>query len=345
MRARVAVLAATFLAAGPGTVLAQGPGDPTTVFADGFDNPCRIAVDSVGNLLVSELGLGEILKIDPSGTRTLFTDQIPDPRWVAFDAFGWLLVTSHTNAMVHRVSPQGDLTEFAAVDGGVGMVTDQDGSVWVAAVDTLWHFDAMGRQLDAIATVDQYGIAVRSIYPAPTGNLYLTGSAGGLWELVDGVPEQLQGDLPYRWWGLAFDAAGNGYWAHEAYDEGDIDRMALIDLDGNWLNEEWITDVVDPCRCVFGRNTDGSMNSDLYIGQIDGAIVKAAGGSTLAVGWPIVGLRFSEIDEAAAADEIMGVPDLLPESTRVFLDVIGNNDDSYDVGDFRAYLIAAGVVN
>ena len=345
MRARVAVLAAAFLAAGSSPVFAQGPGDPTTVFAEGLGAACRMAFDSVGNLLVANINVGEIRRIEPAGGLTLFTDQIPDPRWVTFDAFGWLLVTSHTNAMVHRISPQGEVTDFAPVDGGVGIVTDQDGSVWVAAVDTLWHFDAMGRQLDAIATVDMYGIAARGIYPAPNGSLYLTGSAGALWEFVDGVPEQLQGVHPYRWWGLAFDVAGNGYWAHEGIDEGDIDRLVLIDLDGSWLNESWLTDVVDPCRCVFGRNTDGSMNSDLYIGQSDGTIVKAASGSALAVGWPIVGLRFSEIDEAAAADEVMGVPDLLPESTRVFLDVIGNNDDSYDVGDFRAYLIAAGVVN
>ena len=344
MRARVAVLAATFLAAGPGTVLAQGPGDPTTVFADGFDNPCRIAFDSVGNLLVAELGLGQILKIDPSGARTLFTDQIPDPRWMTFDAFGWLLVTSHTSAMVHRVSPQGEVTDFVPVDGGVGMVTDQDGSVWVAAVDTLWHFDAMGRQLEAIETLETYGIAVRGIYPAPNDDLYLTGSVS-MWKMSGGVLQNLQADLPYRWWGMAFDASGNGYWTHEAIDEGDIDRLSLVDLEGNWQNESWLTDVVDPCRCAFGRNPDGSTNSDLYIGQRDGTIVKAASGSPLAAGWPVVGLRFSEIDEAAAADEVMGVPDLLPESTRVFLDVIGNNDDSYDVGDFRAYLIAAGVVN
>jgi hypothetical protein len=344
MRARVAVLAATFLAAGPGTVLAQGPGDPTTVFAEGLNNPCRIAFDSVGDLLVAELGLGEILKIDPSGTRTLFTDQIEDPRWVTFDAFGWLLVTSHTNAMVYRVSPLGEVTEFAAVDGAVGMVTRPDGSVWVAAVDTLWHFDAMGRQLEAIETLDTYGIAVRGIYPAPNDDLYLTGSAS-LWKMSGGTLQNLQADLQYRWWGMAFDASGNGYWAHEAIDEGDIDRLSLVDLEGNWLNDSWLTDVVDPCRCAFGRNPDGSTNSDLYIGQRDGTIVKTASGAPLAAGWPVVGLRFSQIDEAAAADEVMGVPDLLPDPTRVFLDVIGNNDDSYDVGDFRAYLIAAGVVN
>jgi len=345
MRARVAVLTAAFLVAGSSAAPAQGPGDPTTVFADGLGAACRMAFDSVGNLLVASLNTGEIWSIDPAGGVTLFTDQVPDPRGVSFDAFGWPLVTSHTNAMVHRISPQGEVTEFAPVDGGVGIVTDQDGSVWVAAVDTLWHFDAMGRVLEAIETLDTFGIAARGIYPAPNGSLYLTGSAGALWRLVDGVPEQLQGVHPYRWWGLAFDVAGNGYWAHEGIDEGDIDRLVLIDLDGNWLNDTWSTQLVDPCRCVFGRDSDGTTNSDLYVGQGDGTIVKVAAGSTLAAGWPLVGLRFSEIDQAAAADEIMGVPDLLSDPERVFLDVIGNNDDSYDVGDFRAYLIAAGVVN
>lgn len=342
MLAKGAVLAATLLVAGSGAVLAQGPGDPTTVFTT--DGTCRIAVDSVGNVVFASTQLGEIWSISQSGVRTLVTDQIPDPRWVAFDAFGWLLVTSHVDSAVYRVSPQGEVTEFAGLAGGVGIVTDTDGSVWVGAVQNLFHFDAMGRPLETIETIETYGIAVRSLYPAPTGNLYLTGSAGGLWELVDGVPQGQSGDLPYRWWGLAFDTAGNGYWTHEAYDEGDTDRVALIDLERNFLDEAWITQVVDPCRCVFGRNPDGSMNNDLYIAQGDGVVVKAAAGSALAPGWPVVGLRFSDIDEAAAADEVMGVPDLLPDSTRVFLDVIGNNDGSYDVGDFRAYLIAADVV-
>ena len=76
MRARAAVLAAALLAAGSNATLAQGPGDPTTVFADGFTLPCRIAFDSVGNLLVAETALGEIWSVDPAGGRTLFTDQI-----------------------------------------------------------------------------------------------------------------------------------------------------------------------------------------------------------------------------------------------------------------------------
>ena len=344
MLARIGVLSAAFLAAGPSPIPAQGPGDPTTVFADGFDLPCRMAFDSVGNLLVAELALGEIWSVAPSGSRTMFTDQIPDPRWVAFDAFGWLLVTSHTDSVVYRISPQGDMTEFVEVAGGVGILTGPDGSIWVGAVDTLFHFDAMGRRLEAIETRETYGLPVRALYLAPPGELYMPGS-GGLWKLVAGVPQNLQTGLQLAWGGMAFDLAGNGFWTHIAMEEGDVDRLGLVDLDGNWLNEAWITQVVDPCRCAFGRNPDGSMNSDLYIGQRDGTIVKAAAGSALAAGWPVVGLRFSEIDEAAAADEIMGVPDLLPDPTRVFLDVIGNNDGQYDVGDFRAYLIAAGVVN
>ena len=345
MRVRGAVLAAAFLATASGPALAQGPGDPTTVFADGFNLPCRMAFDSVGNLFVAELALGEIWSVAPSGSRTLFTDQIPDPRWVAFDAFGWLLVDQP-----HGLGGVPDITagRHRRVRGGRGRgrhsSPDRTGASGWAPSIPCFTSNAMGRRLEAIETRETYGLPVRGLYLAPPGEIYMTGS-GTLWKLVAGVPQNLLTSLPLAWAGIAFDVAGNGYWTHNAMEEGDFDRLALVDLDGNWLNEAWITEVVDPCRCAFGRNPNGSTNSELYIGQRDGTIVKAAAGSALAAGWPVVGLRFSEINEAAAADEIMGVPDLLPDPTRVFLDVIGNNDGLYDVGDFRAYLIAAGVVN
>ena len=57
------------------------------------------------------------------------------------------------------------------------------------------------------------------------------------------------------------------------------------------------------------------------------------------------GRRLRDIDEGRAADEVMGVPGLLTDPERTLLDVIGNHDDAYDVGDFRAYLVAAGVVD
>lgn len=323
---------------------AQGTGGPTIPFADGFTLPCRLAVDSVGNLLVAETGLGEIWSVDSEGSKTLYSTAIADPRWLAFDAFGWLLVTSHVDSAVYRISPQGLITDLAEVSDGVGIATGPDGSIWVAAVDSLFHFDAVGRPLETIATVDTYGFAVRGLYPAPNGLFYLTGSAA-LWRLVDGALQNLLAELPYRWWGMAFDGNGNGYWAHEAVDEGDIDRISLVDLDGGWLDETWITDVVDPCRLAFGRDPDGTTNSVLYIGQRDGRIVKAAAGSPLAPGWPVVGFRLSSIDRNLAADEVMGVPGLLTDPVRTFLDVIGNHNDAYDVGDFRAYLVAAGAVN
>jgi hypothetical protein len=346
MRKKVLVLWGVLLAAAPAVphaASAQGPGDPTAPFADGFEQPCRLAVDSVGNLLVAELGLGELWKVDPGGNKTLYSTAVADPRWVAFDAFGWLLVSSRNDSKVYRISPQGEVTDFLELGDPVGIATRPDGSIWVGATDSLYHFDAMGRFISAIATVDTYGFAVRGLYPAPDGTLYLTGSAA-LWKLVDGGLLNLLADLPYRWWGLAFDASGNGYWAHEAIDEGDTDRVSQVDLAGAWLDEAWIEGVVDPCRVVFGRDPDGSTNSTLYIGQTDGTIVTAAAGSPLASGWPVEGLRLSDIDPGRAADEVMGVPGLLSDGERTFLDVIGNYDDSYDVGDFRAYLVAAGVV-
>ena len=337
-------LCAILLVGSAGVASAQGPGDPTAPFADGFSLPCRLAVDSVGNLLVAELGLGEIWRVDPSGAKSLYSTAVSDPRWIAFDAFGWMLVSSHRDSVVYRISPQGEVTEFLQTSDAVGILTRPDGSLWVAAVDSLFHVDAMGRLLEAIATIDTYDFAVRGLYPAPDGHVYLTGSAA-LWRLVDGSLQSLLADLPYRWWGMAFDASGNGYWAHEAIDEGDTDRITLVDLDGTWLDEAWITEVEDPCRVAFGRDPDGSTNSMLYIGQRNGEIVRAAAGSPLADGWPVQGLRLRDIDEGRAADEVMGVPGLLPDPVRTFLDVIGNHDDSYDVGDFRAYLVSAGVVD
>jgi hypothetical protein len=344
MLERTLALSAIMLLGFVGPASAQGPGDPTAVFADGFENPCRLAVDSVGNLLVADLGLGEIWRIDPGGTKTLYSTAVGDPRWIAFDAFGWLLVSSHADSVVYRISPQEEITEFLEISDAVGIATRADGSLWVAAVDSLVHYDAMGRFLEAIATVDTYGFAVRGLYPAPDGHLYLTGSAA-LWRMSGGTLQNLLADLPYRWWGMTFDTQGNGYWAHEAIDEGDTDRISLIDLEGAWVDEAWITQVVDPCRLVFGRDPSGSTNSVLYIGQRDGTIVRAASGSPLAAGWPVEGLRLRDIDEGQAADEVMGVPGLLTDPVRTFLDVIGNHDYSYDVGDFRAYLVAAGVVD
>ena len=64
-----------------------------------------------------------------------------------------------------------------------------------------------------------------------------------------------------------------------------------------------------------------------------------------APGWPVVGLELRQISEIAAADQIVGETDDLDEDHARFLDVIGNNNSSYDVGDFRAYLVEIGVLS
>lgn len=65
----------------------------------------------------------------------------------------------------------------------------------------------------------------------------------------------------------------------------------------------------------------------------------------LAAGWPVVGLSLSEIDEEDCADAAVGVPAAVSENESTFLDAIGNSNGSYDVGDFRAYLVRTNVVD
>jgi len=44
-------------------------------------------------------------------------------------------------------------------------------------------------------------------------------------------------------------------------------------------------------------------------------------------------------------NRVLGVASQVTTDLAYFLDVIGNDDGSFDVGDFRAYLVTAGVVN
>ena len=61
-------------------------------------------------------------------------------------------------------------------------------------------------------------------------------------------------------------------------------------------------------------------------------------------GWPVVPLSLSDIDETDCADSAAGVGGLLSDDVSRFLDAVGNANGSYDVGDFRAFLLATGAI-
>ncbi len=72
--------------------LTPGPGDPTTLFASGFQGPWGMAFDDGGNLFVAELS--QVSRVTPAGAVSVFATGIPVPRSLAFDGFGDILVTA-----------------------------------------------------------------------------------------------------------------------------------------------------------------------------------------------------------------------------------------------------------
>jgi hypothetical protein len=234
------------------------------------------------------------------------------------------------------------VTEFISVFNARRARTGPDGSLWFAAIDSIHHYDALGRYLESVDVMSQGGAAFGLKF-SPSGELYFS-SWGGYWKLVDGVVVPvLVGVLP-RAGAPTFDELGNIYTVHESVTEGDPHRVILYDPGMNVLDDAFVTDVEPPCAIAFGRDADGSTNARLFIAQRDGNIVEANPAGIVAPGFPVVGLSLSEIDEEDCADAVVGVP-AVSDDEATFLDVIGNNNGSYDVGDFRAFLVRTGVVD
>lgn len=318
-----------------------GPGDPTTVFASGFTAPCRIEFNSEGDMFVKDGAV--IYRVAPDGSSTVFTNEVPDARGFTFDAFGDMIVPSPGNATIYKVSPEAVVTEFISVFNARRARTGPDGSLWFAAIDSIHHYDAVGRHLASVDVMSQGGAAFGLRF-SPSGELFFS-SWGGYWKLVDGeVVPVLVGVLP-RAGAPTFDELGNVYAGHESVTEGDPHRVILYDSGMNVLDDAFITAVDPPCGIQFGRDSDGSTNDRLFISQRDGTIVEANPAGIAAPGFPVVGLSLSEIDEEDCADAVVGVAAAVSENEATFLDVIGNNNGSYDVGDFRAYLTRTGVVD
>lgn len=345
MSRRAALLIALMLAASAVVGLAQalGPGDPTTVFASGFTNPCRMAFDASGDLFVAEIALGQIYRVAPDGTRSLFNEDVPDPRGVTFDAFGNLLVTSRNDSAVYKISPNGQAAKFFDVVGASGITIGLDGSIWLAAVDSIHHFDAMGRHLETI-DVRSGGAAAFGVKFSPAGELHMS-NFGGMYKLVNGAPIPVATEQPIQMRGFTFDELGNFYWAHNALGEGEVSRLRLYNSAGEVLEDTFISQVQQPCSGRFARDSDGTTTKRMFIAQIEGVIREANEAGFAAPGWPVVGLELGQILEIDAADQLVGETDDLDENHARFLDVIGNNNGSYDVGDFRAYLLEIGVLS
>ncbi|MGK7313368.1 MAG: hypothetical protein ACN0LA_14130 [Candidatus Longimicrobiales bacterium M2_2A_002] len=341
-RRRLASLAACAigLAALGATGVVVGGGDPTTPYLTGFGNPCRMAFDGGGALYINDIDTDTFYRVPPGGAPTVFTDAVPGAAGFTIDAFGDILAASPADSAVLRISPQAEVTVFAHVFNARAVAIGPDGGVWVSAVDSVHHFDPVGRLLESVDVRSQ-GAAAFGVGFGPSGELHFSNSAG-LWKLSSGVPVPILTEQPVFNRGFAIDADGRIYWGRDA-GEGDTDRVILYDGAGTVIDDTMIAGVVDPCLVLFVRDTDGTTTRRVLISQLDGAIVEANTEGIPAAGWPATPISLAGIPELDCASQAAGA-DVLSNDVIRFLDAIGNANGGYDVGDFRAYLLATGAV-
>jgi len=342
MPAKKAALLLTVMSAGAAGTAMLGPGDPASLFVSGFTTPCRTSVDGTGNLFVVDIAVNTIFKVAPDGSTTTFTDQIATPRAITFDPFGDMLVADPTAGRVYKVTSQGQVSPFLEVFRAQRPRVGPNGDIWVAAVDTLHRFDAMGRPLEHIDVRTQ-GAAAWGLQFTPDGDLYLTNTAS-FWKLEGQTVLPVLTDLLPQNSAPHFDIQGNAYWVHQASDPADTHRAILADANLAVVNDTFAKIVAGPCAIVFGRDPTGATTKRLFVSLRDGSIIELNTAGIAAPGVPEVGLSLGDLDEAEVVNAILGEASALTANQSYFLDVIGNDDGSWDVGDFRAWLVASGIV-
>ena len=202
-----------------GTGRTGSSGDNGPAVAAQLQNPTGLAVDSAGNLLISDSWNRRIRRVDPSGTITAIagTDnsglsgdngpavaaQLGVPQGLAVDGGGYLYIADILHHRIRRVDPLGIITTIAGTgepgfDGDDGPATDaqiaRPNGVAVDGGGNLYIADSLN---DRIRRVDPSG-TISTV--AGTGESGFSGDNG------PAVAAQL--DFPL---GVAVDSAGNLY--------------------------------------------------------------------------------------------------------------------------------------
>jgi sugar lactone lactonase YvrE len=109
-----------------------------------FDNPRDVAVDSVGNVYVSDSGNSAIRKVTPAGLVTTLAGlagsfgsadgkgsvaRFADPEGIAVDSAGNVYIADSLNNTIRKMTPAGDVTTLAGLAGDGAGSTDGTGSV------------------------------------------------------------------------------------------------------------------------------------------------------------------------------------------------------------------------
>jgi hypothetical protein len=311
--------------------ITPGPGDPTTLRADGIGLPLGLAVGSTGDLFVGDVTGNRIMRISSQGTVTTFVTGIQSPFGLAFDASGSLLVAS-VDGTVYGVTPQGQVTPF---------ITDTGFPFWIAVASDgrIWLTDVLDRSLRRYSATGQLearfdGVAIGGSGPGPlaigpSGEPHVS-QGTEIWRLTNGQFERVFADAAVIW-AFAFDVAGNIYAPMPT-----VGRIKLFDPAGTPLADPFAVGVDAPQVVAFGRDATGATVARLFATDPQvGRVIEVSPAGVRHPGLP-VGFTAPFTPEVAAAG-LLGGGGLSPADLE-FLDRLGNGNGRFDVGDFQAYL-------
>ena len=321
-------------------VVALGPGDPSTLYASNLGAPWGLAA-AAGRMFVVDRVNMRLNSVVASSSPVPVATFAWQPLDVALDGNSNPIVVGYEastfGGRAVRITPNGSTVPFGpALTAIVAVAVGPDGDVWMGiAPDTIVRLSAQGVRKSAHVVPDYE--SPMDLAFSPSGVLHVSTYysvyrlGGGAFTRIDGIDAAL---------GLAFDA--DGYLYVSTYAPAEV-RLYTPSMTAHTIPFAF-SNLDGPFNIAFARDGNGAMTRDLLVANAGsgpqtspGTIVRLNSSGVRAVGLR-VGVDIPTILISGAAAHLMGVSGQLTAAQVTYLDMQGNRNGRYDLGDFRAFV-------
>jgi hypothetical protein len=397
-----------------------GPGDPTTLFAVGL-GAAWTAIAAPGNTYYVLDWDGRIMHVSSTGQVSVFATGIEEPYGMAIDGLGNILVTDNqlNGSVITRISPAGVKSQFASgLEYAIAVAIGPNGDVYAADpfAGVIHHYTSGGTELTSINLAGIEAAGLLDLAFSPSGALHFSDYTNSIYRVTNNVPVKVL-TTSFGLGGVAFDRDGYMYTGsvetgihlfNSSYQAVSSPFATIgLTLTGNVVFGRDDSGLMT--NRLFGINVgDGTMvevnrsavrapgfrvgvdalliaNTSLRNGIMGaafadtlrvavatpGAVWHVSSGAlppgvTLSTGGVVSGIPTTsgifnftalvegdgrvgarpfaltvtrpQISASAASDHLLGVSGLLTADEQRFLDLQGNRNGRYDIGDLQAFL-------